>query len=284
MKYSVILTILSSVYSTIYFSEEFSDGWENRWVHSKRLNVARFKLSPGWWNVDENDIGLHTIVPYKRYAISAAFPPFSNKNKTLILQYTVQIYQQLDCGGGYIKLMPPNFNSKKFNYQTPFTILFGPDICGGEENGLFHIRYKEEVYQIKEPLRIISDDHLTHQYTLILRPDNTFTYMIDNVEENTGTIKDSFDFEVDDDGELEEQLDIKDIGGVGFEILQTTAGILLDNVFIGDNLEEAKEFSRKTFQYKFEKEPEAKRIYGEQQETLRVDYNKEHNKEHNIEL
>jgi calreticulin len=37
------------------------------------------------------------------------------------------------------------------------------------------------------------------------------------------------------------------IGGIGIEIWQVRAGSIFDNIFIGDSLDEAKEFSDRTF-------------------------------------
>ena len=45
----------------------------------------------------------------------------------------------LDCGGGYIKLMP---EMEKFDGDTPYSIMFGPDICGSDKKVKFlYFRY-----------------------------------------------------------------------------------------------------------------------------------------------
>ncbi|XP_037445341.1 uncharacterized protein LOC119314748 isoform X2 [Triticum dicoccoides] len=49
--------------------------------------------------------GIQTSQDYRFYAISAEYPEFSNKEKTLVLQFTVKHEQKLVCGGGYIKLL-----------------------------------------------------------------------------------------------------------------------------------------------------------------------------------
>ncbi|XP_037489224.1 uncharacterized protein LOC119367954 isoform X2 [Triticum dicoccoides] len=49
--------------------------------------------------------GIQTSEDYMFYAISAEYPEFSNKEKTLMLQFTVNHEQKLVCGGGYIKLL-----------------------------------------------------------------------------------------------------------------------------------------------------------------------------------
>ena len=35
--------------------------------------------------------------------------------------------QKLDCGGGYIKLLPKSSKLEDFNGDTPYSIMFGPD-------------------------------------------------------------------------------------------------------------------------------------------------------------
>ena len=34
------------------------------------------------------------------------------------------------CGGGYIKLLPSSTDLSKFGGDSPYHIMFGPDICG----------------------------------------------------------------------------------------------------------------------------------------------------------
>ncbi|RID56415.1 hypothetical protein BRARA_G03614 [Brassica rapa] len=54
------------------------------------------------------------------YSISADFPEFSNKDKTLVfLLFSVKHEQKLDCGGGYMKLLIGHVDQKKFGGDTP---------------------------------------------------------------------------------------------------------------------------------------------------------------------
>ena len=48
----------------------------------------------------------------RHFAISAKFPQFSNKNRTLVVQYSIKFEQDIECGGGYIKLMSGYVNQK----------------------------------------------------------------------------------------------------------------------------------------------------------------------------
>ncbi len=67
-----------------------------------------------------NPTGLQTTQDARFYQISAAFPKFSNKGKDLILQYSVKNEQNLDCGGGYVKLLPEPLDQEKFNGDSTY--------------------------------------------------------------------------------------------------------------------------------------------------------------------
>lgn len=67
--------------------------------------------------------GIQTSEDYRFYAISAQFPEFSNKDKTLVFQFSVKHEQKLDCGGGYMKLLSGEIDQKKFGGDTPYRSL-----------------------------------------------------------------------------------------------------------------------------------------------------------------
>ncbi|CAG9539482.1 unnamed protein product [Cercopithifilaria johnstoni] len=196
----VLLCIISYANSKIYFQEQFKDGdgWKKRWVLSEHRNdYGKFNLSYGqFYNDPEEDLGLTTTEDIKNYAISAKFPKFSNKNKTLIIQYAVKRFTlpDEDCGGLYIKLMKSDLDQKQFNDETPYEIMFGPDICGKYSKKTHAIfRYKNSYYHCNSFLRVICDE-LSHIYTLILYPNNTIKILADYEELITGDLEDHYDF------------------------------------------------------------------------------------------
>ena len=67
--------------------------------------------------------GIQTSEDYRFYAISAEFPELSNKDKTLVFQFSVKHEQKLDCGGGYMKLLSGKIDQKKFGGDTPYRFL-----------------------------------------------------------------------------------------------------------------------------------------------------------------
>ena len=50
---------------------------------------------------------------------------FSNEGKDLVIQFTVKHEQNIDCGGGYAKIFPCDFDGKAMHGETPYNIMFG---------------------------------------------------------------------------------------------------------------------------------------------------------------
>ncbi|KAJ6414093.1 hypothetical protein OIU84_006832, partial [Salix udensis] len=182
---SLILFSLFAITSAkVFFEERFEDGWENRWVVSdwkKDENTAGvWNHTSGKWNGDPNDKGIQTSEDYRFYAISAEFPEFSNKDQTLVFQFSVKHEQKLDCGGGYMKLLSGEVDQKKFGGDTSYSIMFGPDICGYSTKKVHAIlNYNETNHLIKKEVPC-ETDQLSHVYTFIIRPDATYSILIDN--------------------------------------------------------------------------------------------------------
>ncbi|KAG4937295.1 hypothetical protein JHK85_052214 [Glycine max] len=101
-----------------------NDGWRSRWVKSdwksSEGKAGSFKHTAGKWAGDPDDKGIQTSSDAKHFAISAKIPEFTNKNRTLVLQYSVKFEQEIECGGGYIKLLSGFVNQKKFGGDTPY--------------------------------------------------------------------------------------------------------------------------------------------------------------------
>ncbi|OMJ85701.1 hypothetical protein SteCoe_12891 [Stentor coeruleus] len=257
--------LISLVAGKVYFQETFNMNWNSGWVQSYSQRYGQFISSPGNWYADISDLGIKTLDFSTNYAISSSFPSFSTSTKPLIIQYTLKNENVIDCAGGYIKILSSDINQRKFSGKTPYLIMFGPDICNGEAKGHLIIPYKGENYSIKTPLRIINDQY-THQYTLVINPDDTFEYYLDNEFEISGKIRESFDMpeDYDDNAHI-----IENIGVVGIEVLQATPGSVFDNFIIGDDIGEIREFSKNTFVYRVGKEKKAKKKYDDQQEEVR---------------
>ncbi|CAN6469116.1 unnamed protein product [Victoria cruziana] len=193
----IALISLSIVSAEVFFEERFDDGWEKRWVKSdwkKDENMAgEWNYTSGKWNGDSNDKGIQTSEDYRFFAISAAIPEFSNKDKTLVFQFSVKHEQKLDCGGGYMKLLSGEVDQKKFGGDTPYSIMFGPDICGYSTKKVHAILTRNgKNHLIKKDIPC-ETDQLTHVYTFIIRPDATYSVLIDNDEKQSGSLYSDWD-------------------------------------------------------------------------------------------
>ncbi|KAG5530683.1 hypothetical protein RHGRI_025596 [Rhododendron griersonianum] len=142
---------------------------------------------------EERFDGIQTYNDAKHYAISAKIPEFSNRDRTLVVQYSIKLEQDIECGGGYIKLHSGYVNQKKYGGDTPYSLMFGPDICGTQTKKLHVIvSYQGQTYPIKKDIQC-ETDKLTHFYTFILRPDASYSILIDNRERETGSLYTDWD-------------------------------------------------------------------------------------------
>lgn len=201
---SILSAVTVPVAAEIYFKEQFNDeGWSKRWTESSKWKPAAemgtWKHTAGQYYADENDKGIQTSVDARFYGLSAPLEKtFTSADKDLILQYSVKHEQNLDCGGAYIKLMPggKGFDKVKFGGDTPYSIMFGPDVCGTSNKKthvILHSNKKNENLLIKKEVNV-ETDNLTHLYTLVIRPDNTFEVFIDQKSVRSGKLEDEFDF------------------------------------------------------------------------------------------
>jgi len=130
---------------------------------------------------------------YRFYQASTEFPEFSNRDKTLVIQYAVKHEQKLDCGGGYIKVLPKGIDQENFNGDAPYNIMFGPDICCTTRRVHVIFNYKGTNHLLKREIPAPTDEE-THVYTLIVKPDQTYKVLIDNEEKQSGKLVDDWDF------------------------------------------------------------------------------------------
>ncbi|KAJ8278610.1 hypothetical protein COCON_G00056760 [Conger conger] len=194
----VVLFAGFSADAAIYFKEQFLDGdaWSSRWLESKhKSDYGKWKLTSGKFFGDaEKDKGLQTSQDARFYALSSRFEPFSNEDKALVIQFTVKHEQKIDCGGGYVKVFPADLDQAAMHGDSQYYVMFGPDICGYSTKKVHVIfNYKGKNHLIKKEIKC-KDDELTHLYTLILRPDQTYEVKIDNEKVESGTLEEDWDF------------------------------------------------------------------------------------------
>jgi len=181
----------------IYFKETFDGNWQDRWVVSdwKKASgeAGEFKLTAGDYFGDaEADKGIQTSQDARFYDISAKFPEFSNKGKDLVIQFSVKHTQTIDCGGGYVKVFPAGLDQAHMSGDSDYNIMFGPDVCGHTKRVHVIFNNKGKNHLIKKEITC-ETDRLTHVYTLIVHPDNTYEVRIDGNKKESGSLSDDWD-------------------------------------------------------------------------------------------
>jgi len=190
----LLLTILAgSVFGKIYFHETFEnlDGWTEA-----EGKTGVFGLGTEEWGLDTESTRLKTQKDASFYAISSKIDePLDNTDKSLVLLLTVKHEQNIDCGGGYIKLMNSLADPKKFDGDTQYEIMFGPDFCGSTRRVHAILRHEDENLLINKDVSV-PNDVWTHQYVFVLNSDSTFEIKVDGQSKKKGDVKEFWDFEL----------------------------------------------------------------------------------------
>jgi len=200
MKKAALAASVAAVSAETYFKETFDGSWSSRWVTSdwKKSEGAagEWAHTAGEWYGDvEADKGIKTSQDARFYATSAKIAkPFSNEGKDLVLQFSVKHAQKIDCGGGYVKLFPATLDQDHLTGDSDYQIMFGPDVCGTSTKRVHVIfNYKGKNLLTKKTIACETDE-LTHVYTLIVHPDNTYEVRIDGTKKESGSLAEDWDF------------------------------------------------------------------------------------------
>lgn len=167
----------------------------------------------------KEDYGLLMSESNQYYALSKMlFIPVNAEKKPLVVQYEVKTTKGLNCGGAYVKLLTENRKGHKLEQlsnATPYGIMFGPDRCGpGTDKVHFILRHRNsknnEISEkhLKNPPKSKESD-LTVLYTLIIRPDNTFSIKIDNETVRKGSLLADMDPPINPPEFIDDPSDIK---------------------------------------------------------------------------
>jgi calreticulin len=114
--------------------------------------------------------------------------------KPLVIQFTVKHEQNIDCGGGYVKLFDCSLDQIDMHGDSPYNVMFGPDICGpGTKKVHVIFAHAGKNHLTKKEIRC-KDDVFTHLYTLIVNPDGKYEVLIDNESVESGTLDEDWDF------------------------------------------------------------------------------------------
>lgn len=152
----------------------------------------------GKWRLDDGLV-LDSVAAHS--AISTVFAPVDPKDNDLVVQYMVNPTKGLDCGGAYLKIFShkPAFKPEQMTDKTPYTIMFGPDKCGGSDKVHFIFRHQNPVSkQVEEkhlaatpPSQLAAGQ--TNLYTLAVFRNQTFEILINNNSVKTGSLLEAFE-------------------------------------------------------------------------------------------
>jgi calreticulin len=203
---SVLAAIAALTNAKVFYNEDFSSDNLDKWIASTaKDNFGKLVLTAGDFFGDAKiNKGAKTSQDAHFYAQSSSLgAPISNEGKTIVVSISVKHEQGIDCGGGYVKLMP-KLEQTAFNGESEYWLMFGPDKCGGTNkvHVIFHYNGKNLLWK-KEPR--FPDDKFTHVYTLIVRADNTYELQVDQEKKESGKLEDDWEFlepkEVDDESD-----------------------------------------------------------------------------------
>merc|ERR1719326_1497979 len=188
----------------IFYEETFDSGLGN-WVTSdwKGGNgpAGGWAHTAGEWFGDEAEAkGIATTKDFHYHSASSMLKkPISTQGKTLVLQFSVK-HEKKDtsfCGGGYIKLLPSDVEQKKFGGDSPYKIMFGPDLCGYDVSRIHAIfNFEGENLLKTSDIKLDYDDknQFTHLYTLVVNSDNSYEVFLDKKSKSKGQLHDDWAF------------------------------------------------------------------------------------------
>lgn len=95
--------------------------------------------------------------------MSRKFKPFGTEGKDLVIQFTVKHEQSIDCGGGYVKVFDCSLKPEEMHGDSPYRVMFGPDICGpGTKKVHVILNYKDKNVLINKDIRCKVRNLLNH--------------------------------------------------------------------------------------------------------------------------
>lgn len=181
----------------VLYWENFSDPfvWK-RWTRSRALGFE------GLWANDlsyppsprRKERGMVITQKQKSHIVSTKLPaPIYHMNETIVIQYEVRAQLIYHCFRALLRVHTTDFDPFKQTNSTHGTIEFGPVHNNKKTKALlnFYVNSEDDKHKIEKFIKVPFDE-IPHLFTLIIRPDNTFEYMIDTMSFLNGTFTDSF--------------------------------------------------------------------------------------------
>ena len=222
-----LLVLITSAYATTFFSETFEN--DSKWVESSTRHdedkMGSFILT--------EDQKLKTNTDARFYTMFASMDnPVKQDDRDFVVQYSIKLDNtDFKCGGAYLKLLETDDELEIINHETPYKLMFGPDFSC-DSSSKVHAIFTDTQWSVKTDAAILKDGE-EHTFALVIRPDNTYSYYVDNAELHSGDFEDAWPLleprKIDDPNEskpkdwpLPTMLDINDVKPEGYDNIPKT--------------------------------------------------------------
>lgn len=186
----------------VIIEEPFTQrNWSTEWIHAKNANGSKVfnKFSRVYARKSNHSRPNYGLITNNKggefYMIATSFPPFNNRNDTLVLQFSVQFQSRAHCQLAFLRLYDCQFSTDDFGIQTPYLMQVGPYICGTSGVNKLSAEFQEpgkttirSVDKNVEPINNTS----VNTYALALEADGTYHIIINTNMTQNGTLKDHF--------------------------------------------------------------------------------------------
>lgn len=177
--------------------------WTTDWANARNSNESSTKiynrLSRVYARKSNHSRPNYGIITNNKggefYMIATSFPPFNNRNESLIIQFSVQFQSRAFCQLAFLRLFDCQFSTDDFNIQTPYIMQVGPYICGTTQVNRLTAEFQEPgkttIRSVDKNIEPINNSSV-NVYALALEPDGTFHIIVNNNATQNGTLKDIF--------------------------------------------------------------------------------------------
>ncbi|ODM92122.1 Calreticulin [Orchesella cincta] len=187
----------------IIVDEQFSHrNWTSEWIPAKNIGNGtkvynKFsRVSARKSNHSRPNYGLITNNKGGEfYLIAKTFPPFNNKNETLVIQFSVQFQSKAHCQLAFLRLYDCQFSTDDFGTHTPYVMQVGPQICGTTRVSRLSAEFQEpgrsSIRAVDKDVEPVNNTSV-NMYALALEADGTYHVIMNANATQNGTLKDEF--------------------------------------------------------------------------------------------
>nr|WMB80952.1 calreticulin [Myxobolus bejeranoi] len=188
------LLLFYMVHSKIYLDEKFEEGFEKRWVISEDTSVTHGTLKVVEKEHCDKEYGLKFLNDSSFYHASLKLKEDIDFTKSdFYFHYVAQYQKDHDCGGVYVKFFN-KLDQKNLNRDTPYSVMFGPDMCGYSTKTIhLIISHNDKNHQLKDKINFDNDGY-PHLISVFIGKDRKFWVKLDGEVKKEGILGENFDY------------------------------------------------------------------------------------------